>query len=432
MAQHPFHCYEMPGGPCCDKPLALMAGDIGQEVKSQENENPLSHAAASLAHDLNNLLGVMATVRELLEEETRTVPRLGEYFREMAQAQVGAGELCRELVGLCSPKPTRVQPLCLVGALKKSQGVLQRILGRGIVLATELPQERLPVAVDATVFEMMLVNLAVNARDAMPQGGYWWIQLNKVSGGLVLDDGRELPPGDYVCMQVTDTGCGMAEEIRKNVFQPFYTTKPQGKGNGLGLATLSQQMGACGGAVTLTSKPGEGSTFTLWFPLLARVAEASFDVAESVNRNLSGLTVLLVEHHPTLLEMLSRQLQQRGAQMLKAGCAEEAASYLKTYTSPIDLLLCDVCLPKLGGVKVAEYALSQRPGIGVVFTSGQLPDTAVNQWLNKWGGGFVLKPFSQEELLGKIQLVLGESPVAVGLREGRIPASAPAIQTPLC
>ena len=414
MQTHPLPLSENNDGPSRPKFPALTAGGNPQAAMPQENGVDLSSAAASLAHDLKNLLGVMGTVRELLEEETRTMPRLGGYFHEMAQAQMAAAELCRELMNLCSPKPAQAQPLCLVEALKKAQGVLGRILGRTVVLSMTLPQERLPVAMDTTVFEMMLVNLAVNARDAMPQGGYVWIQLDSDCGPM--GQGKDgLPGRNFARIQMTDTGCGMSEETRQQAFYPFYTTKPQG--NGLGLSMLHQQMVACGGSVTVASKPGEGSTFTLMFPLASQMVETSFVLPESVSRDLQGLTVLLVEPHPALLKMLAQQLHQRGAQVLKAGSAEEAASYLKTYTSPIDLLLCDVCLPKLGGVKVAEYAVWQRPGIGVLFTSAQLPDAAVNQWLDKRGGGFLLKPFSQEELLGKIQLLRAEQPPAVGQAE---------------
>jgi CheY-like chemotaxis protein len=281
--------------------------------------------------------------------------------------------------------------------------LLRRTLGEHVVLRTSLAPDLWPIMADYGQLEQVLVNLAVNARDAMPDGG----TLTLDTENIVVDEAYAgtrpgLLPGYYVRLRVSDTGVGMAPEVAARAFEPFFTTKPKGRGTGLGLATIHGIVTQAGGAIRIYSEPGLGTTFTVLLPTTeAPVPDPAGDGHGAVDPG-GGETILLVEDEPAMLEVTRRILTDNGYDVLAAGGGPEAVRIASEYEGEIQVLLTDVVMPEMLGKDVAERVSGLRPGIRVLFMSGYAHP------MGDLGGAreIIDKPFTEAALLTRVRAVL--------------------------
>ncbi len=363
--------------------------------------------AGGIAHDFNNLLTVIGGCGELL---ARTLPKgsdAAELVREIREAGDRAAMLTRQLLTFSRKQPRVVEVLDLNEVVKRVQKMLRRILGEDIEQAVALEPALGRVNADPGQIEQVIVNLAVNARDAMPEGGTF--TLRTANAHLDEDYARLRPgvrPGWYVQLSVTDTGCGMDEETRLRLFEPFFTTKGPEKGTGLGLATVYGIVQQSGGHIDLVSEPGRGTTFHIYLPR-SKASLSPEEAALGAGAARGGAeTVLVVEDEDAVRSVIRRALQGAGYTVLEARGGADAIRLAEQHGGPIHLLLTDVVMPGLNGRQVAERVTALRPGARVLFVSGYTDDTLVRHGVHGEGLAFLQKPFTAEALNRKVRELL--------------------------
>jgi CheY-like chemotaxis protein len=287
------------------------------------------------------------------------------------------------------------------------QPMLRRLIGEHIQLATALAPDLAAVRADPSQLEQVILNLAVNARDAMPNGGRLTIE----TSNIVLDEAyaREHPsvvPGTYVLLGVTDTGVGMDPDTKAHLFEPFFTTKPPGQGTGLGLATVYGVVKQSGGYVWVYSELGRGSSFKVYLPQVEGRVEAGVIPAPAPQPRPTGETVLLVEDEPAVRLFARKTLELAGYRVLVAPDGMEALQLAGQHPGPIQLLLTDVVMPGMSGRMLAERLCEARPALKVLYTSGYTDDAIVRHGVLDASAAFLQKPFSPETLERKIRDVL--------------------------
>jgi CheY-like chemotaxis protein len=286
--------------------------------------------------------------------------------------------------------------------------MLQRLIGEDVVLKSAPAAGLWHVKADQSQIEQVIMNLAVNARDAMPQGG----QLTIETANIELDQAYAtthfaVTPGKHVLMAVSDTGVGMDAETQKRIFEPFFTTKEAGKGTGLGLSTVYGIVKQSGGNIWVYSVPGQGTTFKVYFPRVEPEAVESAEATPKAEaRILHAETILLVEDEDALRALARRVLESRGYEVLEAGSGAQALEIFEKRGSDIKLLLTDVIMPKMGGRELAQKIVAQQPKIKVLFMSGYTDDAIVRHGMLESGTAFVQKPFAPEALAFKVREVL--------------------------
>ena len=378
----------------------------------------LGQLAGGVAHDFNNILAVIANYTELLidtlaaaaptpEDLTAARADLGQIYRATERAT----RLTKQLLAFGRREITQAEILCLNHVIGDVEQMLRRTLGEHIHLTTQLDPDLWPLYVDPGQIEQILVNLAVNARDAMPTGG----TLSVDTTNTVMDDtdveGSPLSAGRYVRLRVSDTGTGMPPHVVDRALEPFYTTKPQGAGTGLGLATVYGIATAAGGDVHLYSEPDIGTTVTILLPASdassssAPAGDASMD-DEPPSASQPHETILLVEDEDALREVTERILSRAGYQVLTAEGGAEAIHIAQTHPSPIHLLLTDVIMPKMMGNEVATRIHDIRPQTPVLYMSGYAQPVLTEHGTLQPGVTIIEKPFTSRELLDRISTVL--------------------------
>jgi len=285
--------------------------------------------------------------------------------------------------------------------------MLRRLLGEDVALVTHLAADLGPVSADPGQLEQVLLNLAVNARDAMPQGGRLTIETANV---LLTEEYAErhhrLPPGPYVLLAVSDTGVGMDEITQKHLFEPFFTTKEVGKGTGLGLATVYGIVKQSGGYIWVYSEPGRGTTLKVYLPRVPGAAEPLPVAVESPELRRGTETVLLVEDAAPVRSLARKGLESYGYQVLEAADGPAALELSARHPRGIDILVTDVVMPGMSGRELAERLAPARPGMRVLYTSGYTDDAMVHQGVLRSGVAFLQKPFVPETLARKVREVL--------------------------
>jgi len=287
--------------------------------------------------------------------------------------------------------------------------MLRRLIGEHIEMNTVVGAESCLVKADTGQIEQVIMNLVINARDAMPEGG----QITLETANLELDEAyaakhEGVVPGPYVMLAISDTGVGMDAETKAHIFEPFFTTKGLGQGTGLGLSTVYGIVKQSGGHVWVYSEPGQGSSFKVYLP---RVVEAEAPVRKEDRpvENVSGHeTVLVVEDEPMLRELVEAMLSSCGYSILTVENPVQAEEFSKDYDGPIHLLLTDVVLPGISGREVARKVSAHRPDIKVLYTSGYTPDAIVHHGVLEAGLHFIQKPFTIETLASKVRAVLND------------------------
>ncbi|GIJ46138.1 hypothetical protein Val02_30240 [Virgisporangium aliadipatigenens] len=375
---------------------------IEAQLHQAQKLDAVGQLAGGIAHDFNNLLTVIDGYAALLiagadEATTRDLVMIRE-------ASARASGLTRQLLTFARAQTARPQVVDVAVVVAGVEGLLRRLIREDVDLVVTASATPVPVRADAGQLEQVLVNLAINARDAMPGGGTLTIHTDRV----VLDAGRveglAAKPGDYVSITVTDTGCGMTAEVAARIFEPFFTTKDQGKGTGLGLATVYGIVTGAGGYIRVDSRPGAGTTFGIYLPATAAAAAAPVEAVEPKRLTVGTETILLVEDDPAVRQLTERILTTAGYRVLIGVNGEDALAVAAAH-SRIDLLLTDVVMPGMNGQQLADRLTELRPGLPVIFTSaytrGALTPTEENMII-----AFLDKPFTASALTEKVRSVL--------------------------
>jgi len=380
------------------------------QLRQSQKMEAIGHLAGGVAHDFNNLLTVINGCCELLRG-TDTMPEDAlPLVEEVHKAGERAATLTRQL--LAFSRKTVLQPtvLSLADLVRDFEKLLIRLIGEDIQLTTVLADESALVRVDPGQMEQVLMNLVINARDAMPRGG----QLTIRTQDIFLDEDfvrqhTELRPGRYVRLTVSDTGCGMDKATLARIFEPFFTTKPVGKGTGLGLAMVYGAVKASGGHLSVESEPGRGTTFQLFFPVVEEPDAVALPPSRH-SKTPGSETVLLVEDEVGVRTLARQALESRGYRVLEAGDGEEALRLCGEHIGEIDLLLSDVVMPRMSGRELRQRIAILSPQTRVIFTSGYTDDAIVRHGVFQAESDFLQKPFTVYALLRKVREVLDRAP----------------------
>lgn len=376
-----------------------------QLVHSQKME-AIGRLAGGIAHDFNNLLTTILGHADLVLTSAEGSEPLLEDVQAIKKAGERAASLVRQLLAFSRKQVLQPAVLDLNSVVIDMEKMLRRLIGEDIELETVLKPGLHQVKVDPGQIEQIIMNLAVNARDAMPQGGKLTVETANVE--LSEDYTRRRPmmrPGPYVMLVLSDTGIGMEAETLSHVFEPFFTTKELGKGTGLGLATVYGIVKQSGGYIWVYSEPGEGTTFKIYLPSVQEGEEAVRKPHESSGKG-GDETVLVVEDDDMLRNMARNILKRYGYRVLEAQDAETALEASRGHEGPIHLLLTDVVMPGISGRELAERLQSERPAARVLFMSGYTDEAVVHHGVLESGISFVQKPFSPDVLARKVREVL--------------------------
>jgi PAS domain S-box-containing protein len=376
-----------------------------QFLQAQKME-AVGRLAGGVAHDFNNLLTVITGFADVVLGRLPAGDPARELVGEIAHAGQRAARLIGQLLAFSRKSVVAPQVLDLNAVVTDTEKMLGRLIGEDIELATQLQPGLGPVKADPGQVEQVIVNLAVNARDAMPQGGKLTVETRDVD----LDEGYAQAhagarPGRHVLLAVSDTGHGMAPEVRARAFEPFFTTKEPGKGTGLGLATVYGIVRQAGGHVEVYSEPGRGTTFMLYFPRAEEAAARQPNPAPGAEPRGSE-TVLLVEDDAAIRAVARHVLQGRGYRVLEAADAAEALRLAGEYLRRIHLLVADVVMPGVGGRELAQRLAALHPETKVLFTSGYTDDAVVRHGVREAEVAFLPKPFTPATLTQKVREVL--------------------------
>jgi two-component system cell cycle sensor histidine kinase/response regulator CckA len=386
---------------------------LEQHVHQLQKFEAIGRLAGGVAHDFNNLLGVILGQSEILLD--RSTDQASTHGLEMIKESARRGAtLTRQLLafGRRQILETRVVNLNMI--LADVEKLLRRVIGEDIELEFQTDAKLGSIEADPGQLEQVIVNLAINARDAMPTGG----KLTIVTANLHLDEAyadhrAAVKPGRYVQVVVCDTGCGMDEQTQSRIFEPFFTTKEQGKGTGLGLATVYGIVKQSGGYIWVYSEPGHGTAFKIYFPMVEAAAESPQHVEQSEELPRGSETILVVEDDASLREVTCEFLQSSGYLVVSAGSPEEALHLAERHDGPIDFLLTDVIMPKLNGRELATRLSKARPEMKVLYVSGYtdgIVRDGVHGALEK-GLAFLQKPYTRHALVRKIRGILDSQQV---------------------
>jgi len=375
-----------------------------QLLLSQKLE-AVGRLAGGVAHDFNNVLTAIIGSTELLLLDTPPGAPNREELDIIRDAGVRAQELIRQLLAFSARQVLNPVVLDLNRLVKNVNKMLRRLIGEDVKLVTALAPDLGAVRADPGQIEHALVNLALNARDAMPQGG----QLTITTQNVDIADGSPavlVPPGRYVLLQVSDTGVGMDRETQQRVFDPFFTTKPRGKGSGLGLATVHGIVRQSGGDVTVESAPGAGATFRIYLPCVTAALDPVGAPAAVTAPAAGSETVLLAEDEELVRVLARKVLEQAGYRVLVAAGGAEALALAERHDGPIHLLLTDVVMPEMSGRELMRRLIERRPGVRVLYMSGYADEAIARHGVLDPGTAFMQKPFTPGVLAHRVRDVL--------------------------
>jgi PAS domain S-box-containing protein len=377
-----------------------------QLLQSQKME-AVGQLAGGVAHDFNNILTAIVGYTDLLAAELGSNVRQLEDLEEIRKAARRAAALTRQLLAFSRKQVLEPRIIDVNAVVLNLDKMLRSLISENIELKTDLADNLGAARADPNQIEQVIMNLAINARDAMPDGGTVTIE----TGNVTLDDAYaaqhvSVIPGEYVMLAVSDTGCGMDEKTQSRIFEPFFTTKPAGRGTGLGLSTVYGIVKQTGGNIWLYSEPGKGTTFKIYLPAMAALPEDIGKVAPAEAPRRGAGTVLVVEDDEQLRRLTHRALDAQGYTVLVADRGGTALDIARRHKGEIDLLLTDVIMPDTNGRKLAETIRAARPGMRVLYMSGY-PDGAIaSHGMLEPGVAYLAKPFTTEAITRRVREVL--------------------------
>jgi two-component system cell cycle sensor histidine kinase/response regulator CckA len=387
---------------------------LEEQLRQSQKMEAVGRLSGGVAHDFNNLLAVILGFGDMLLRSLPPDARFERYCGEILKAANRGAGLTRQLLAFSRQQTLQPKVIDLNAVVSESEKMLGRLLGEDVELVTSLDPDLGHVKIDPGEMEQVIMNLAVNARDAMPRGGTLTMETanlehTEASAGKY---GYPVAMGSYVRLTVTDTGIGMDEATRAHIFEPFFTTKGLGKGTGLGLATVYGVVEQSKGHISVESKVGRGTSFTI---LLPRLATPVTSVGEDPRKDavLHGTeTVLLAEDDDAARGLWREMLETLGYRVLEASNGAAAIEMVHVYPGRIDLVVTDVVMPQMGGGELSERMAETHPGIRVIFLSGYTADTILRQGIAETGLPFLQKPFTAQQFARKIRETLDAEPAA--------------------
>jgi len=377
------------------------------QLRQSQKMEAVGQLAGGIAHDFNNLLTAILGSTQLLLHNTPVGDARREDAEEIRHAGLRAAELTRQLLAFSRRQVLAPKVLDVNAVVANMDRMLRRLLGEDVELATSRDPAAGTVNADPGQLEQVLLNLAVNARDAMPGGGRLSIGTTRVTlHEEHVERRHRMPAGDYVCLAVADTGVGMDETTQAHLFEPFFTTKEVGKGTGLGLATVYGIVKQSGGYIWVYSEAGHGTTVKIYLPRVPGVAESPVPAPEPQRVRGGDETVLLVEDAAPVRTLARRSLEARGYRVLEAADGPSALQLSARHLEGIDILVTDVVMPGMSGRELAERLAPERPSMKVLYTSGYTDDAMVRQGVLSAGVAFLQKPFVPDTLARKVREVL--------------------------
>ena len=381
---------------------------LESELAQAQKMESIGRLAGGVAHDFNNLLTVITGYTNLAQQATDGMPDVQTYLDEVAEAGGRAAELTRQLLAFSRRQVIELKTLNPSRVIENMVSMLRRLIGEDVELVTMLQSDTWTVLADKGQLEQVLMNLVVNARDAMPEGGRLIVETANVE----LDEIRAaahpgVQPGQFVMIGCTDTGIGMDAATRERIFEPFFTTKKEGHGTGLGLATVFGIVRQSGGWIRVESEPGRGAAFRIYLPRTTVPAQTD-DRAPS-GHGKGHETILVVDDDQKVRGYTVAALRNQGYTTLEAGTVDAAMALLDTCTQPVDLLLTDVVMPGMTGKKLAALVQEKRPATKVLYMSGYTADIIAQNGILDQGVEFIAKPFSPAALGARIRALLGRS-----------------------
>jgi PAS domain S-box-containing protein len=378
-----------------------------ERLRQSQKMEAIGTLAGGVAHDFNNLLMVIAGYSSVLNEALAGEPKLRGQVEQIQKASERAAALTRQLLAFSRKQTIQPVPLNLNAAVSGVEKLLRRLIGENISITTHLEPEIGVIKADAGQIEQVILNLAVNGRDAMPDGGKLTLETRHTEIGVGhIGQPEAIKPGRYVELSVSDTGIGMDFQTQAHIFEPYFTTKPSGKGTGLGLSTVYGIVQQAGGYVAFTSKLRVGTTFRILLPRIDSVQTPRSSPVFSEPSYSGEETVLLTEDEPAVCDLVRAILTSRGYTVLSARLPQEAERISETHQGKIDLLLTDVIMPGMSGAELSKRISSRIPGIKVLFMSGYIDDSVVRQGISENESAFLQKPFTPLSLAKKVREVL--------------------------
>jgi two-component system, cell cycle sensor histidine kinase and response regulator CckA len=378
-----------------------------EHLLHREKMEAIGRLAGGVAHDFNNMLTAIAGYNRMILEALPPGDPLRRYSEEILNTTDRAVDMTNQLLTLARPHIAKPPVIQINTVIAQAEARLRRLAGSDVQLRLQLGGDVGHITADPRHVEQALVNLAVHARGAMPNGG----QLTVETANVYLDetdfDGHMgVTPGEFVMLAVSDNGAGMDAGTRRRIFEPFFTTREKGRGAGLDLATVYGTVKQAGGDIRVDSEPGRGSTFRLYFPRVAEPLSELTSASPETSTPSAGGTILLVEDERAVRELTLKMLQNMGYTVLTAENGEEALRISRSYTGDLPLLLTDVLMPGMGGRQLADALIIERPTIKVLFLSGYAENAVVHQGVVDPGVDFLAKPFSPEGLGKKVREIL--------------------------
>ncbi|MBI4544406.1 MAG: PAS domain S-box protein [Gemmatimonadetes bacterium] len=380
--------------------------ELEEQVSQAEMMEAVGRLAGGIAHDFNNLLTTIKGHADLLLDELPAGARAAQDLEEIRRSADRAASLTRQLLAFSRRQVLRPKVLDLNSVVRGIERMLRHFVGEGVELSNALEPELWRVKADPGQMEHVLMNLAVNSRDAMPKGGRFAVRTANVEVMAEAAPAEDMEPGRYVELAVSDTGSGMDEVTLSHMFEPFFTTKEHGKGTGLGLSTVYGIVKQSGGHIHVESRPGQGTTFHIYLPQVEEAAEPAQAASELVGSAQGLETVLVVEDEEAVRGLVRKVLMKRGYLVLEARSETEALRTASQYAGPIHLLLTDVVMPTISGPELARRISVVRPEIRVLYTSGYTEHEIVHRGVLEAGISFLEKPFTPELLARKVREVL--------------------------
>jgi PAS domain S-box-containing protein len=377
---------------------------LEEQLRQSQKMEAIGRLAGGVAHDFNNMLAVINGYAEILSGQLEAGTQVHQSAREILAAGQRAVALTQQLLAFSRKEMRAPRPIDLQQTVTDMEPMLRRMLGEDIELRVEGAGPVLVLA-DPGQMDQVILNLAVNARDAMPRGG----RLSIRTARRQWDEPSQRPgphsPGRYAVLEVHDTGHGMDEATRSRIFEPFFTTKPVGRGCGLGLATVYSIVEQSGGHIEVRTEPDQGSLFRVFLPESAEPLPQPAPI-ETVRSPAGTETILVAEDEPMVRRLIQVVLEQSGYRLLIAEGGEEALRIADRFPGGIDLLLTDVVMPKMSGRELSEQLVARRPGTRVLFMSGYTDDAMIRHGVEAASTALLAKPFSLAVLCRKIRELL--------------------------